>query len=134
LGELIRKEIKDIIEEFITSKVNYSEVSITKENVMEVYNSIKEYILKNDLPFSVLRCQNKIFLSLNKIEFEQLYEVIKRFSTLSLEKGVLEIWEDKENKLLHVVFPSVRRHFIVRYLDEEDKLHKTNSIIYENPS
>jgi len=129
----MEKKVKDLIEEFINSQVDYGEITDIGANSIEIYNSIKDYILKNDSPLYVLKCQNRIFLSKNKPEFDHLYEVVKKFGTLLIEKGILEIWDDNRNKLLNVVFPSIKRHFLVKYSNERNKALKINAIINENP-
>ena len=129
----MEKKLKDFIERFINSQVDYGKITDIDVNSTEVYNFIKDYILKNNKPLCVLKCQNRIFLSKNKPEFDHLYEVVKKFGTLLIEKGILEIWDDNKNKLLNVIFPSIKRHFLVKYSNERNKALKINAIINENP-
>jgi hypothetical protein len=126
------KEIKELLEEFVNSQADYGEIAEINVDATEVYVFLQGYILKEHLPISVLKVKNKIFLSRNKLEFDHLYELIKRLCHLSIRDKLAEIWEDKENKLLNVVFPSIKRHFLIRYADEEDKLDKIEAILREN--
>lgn len=125
------KGIKELLEEFVSSQADYGEIAEVDADAAEVYDFIQGYILKEHLSISVLKVKNKIFLSRNKLEFDKLYELIKRLCHLSIEDKLMEIWEDKENKLLNVVFPSIKRHFLIRYVDEEDKLDKIEAILQE---
>jgi len=128
------KEIKEILEEFVDSQADYGEIADINVNATEVYDFIQGYILKEHLSISVLKVKDKIFLSKNKLEFDELYELIKRLCRLSIGDKLVEIWEDKENKLLNLVFPSIKRHFLIRYADEGDKLDKIEAILDENRS
>ena len=129
----MEQEVRDLIQKFITSKGDYGEITNIDVDSIQVCNSIKTYIMTNDLPLYVLKCQNRILLSKNKPEFGRLYDVIKQICLLIIEKGILEIWDDKVNKLLNVVFPSIRRHFLVRYLNVADRSVKIDAILNENP-
>lgn len=133
---MMETEVKDFLERFVSSQAMYGEIidvdAKSTEIYNSIYNSIRDYVLKSTLPLYVLRCQNTIFLSKNNPAFDQLYEVIKKFAILLIEKGILEIWDDRENKVINVIFPSIKRHFLVKYSDEEDKVLKTNAIMNEN--
>ncbi len=126
-------EVKDCLERFVSSQAMYGEITDVDANSPDIYNSIKDYVLKSTFPLYIIRCQNTIFLSKDNPAFDQLYQVIKKFGVLLVEKGILEIWDDKENKVINVIFPSIKRHFLIKYLDEEDKILKTDAIINENP-
>jgi len=128
------KEIKELLEEFVNSQADYGEIAEIDVDATEVHDFIQGYILKEHLSISVLKVKNRIFLSRNKLEFDQLYELTKRLCHLSIGDKLVEIWEDKENKLLNVVFPSIKRHFLIRYADEGDKLDKIEAILHENSS
>ncbi len=128
------KEIKELLEEFVDSQADYGEIADIDVDATEVYDFIQRYILKEHLSISVLKVKDKIFLSKNKLEFDELYELIKRLCRLSIGDKLVEIWEDKENKLLNLVFPSIKRHFLIRYADEGDKLDKIEAILDENRS
>lgn len=129
----MEQKVRDLIHKFITSKGDYGEITNIDVDPTQVCDSIKTYIMKNDLPLYVLKCQNLILLSKNKPEFGRLYDVIKKICILIIEKGILEIWDDEVNKLLNVVFPSIRRHFLVRYLNVTDRSVKIDAILSENP-
>jgi len=128
------KEIKEILKEFVNSQADYGEIVDIDVDATKVYDFIQGYILKEHLPISVLKVKDKIFLSKNKLEFDELYELIKRLCHLSIGDKLVEIWEDKENKLLNLVFPSIKRHFLIRYADEGDRLDKIGAILDENKS
>ena len=128
------KEVKELLEEFVYSQADYGEIAEIYVDATQVYEFIQGYILKEHLSISILKVKNKIFLSKNTSKFDQLYELIKRLCHPLMEKKLVEIWEDKENKMLNVVFPSIKRHFLIRYADEGDKLGKIEDILYENSS
>lgn len=128
------KEIKELLKEFVNSQADYGEIADIDVDATEVYDFIQGYILKEHLSISVLKVKDKIFLSRNKLEFDELYELIKRLCHLSIGDKLVEIWEDEKNKLLNVVFPSIKRHFLIRYVDEGDKLDKIETILDENRS
>ena len=129
----MESDVKDFLEVFVNSQAIYGEITDVDAKSTEISNSIRDYVLKSTLPLYVLKCQNTIFLSKNNPAFDQLYEIIKKFCTLLVERGILEIWDDKGNKIINVVFPSIKRHFLVKYSDEEDRALKTNAIVNENP-
>ena len=126
------KEVKELLEEFVYSQADYGEIAEIYVDATQVYEFIQGYILKEHLSISILKVKNKIFLSKNTSKFDQLYELIKRLCHPLMEKKLVEIWEDKENKMLNVVFPSIKRHFLIRYADEGDKLGKIEDILYKN--
>ena len=126
-------EIKDFLGGFMNSQAMYGEITDIDTKSVEITNFIKDYVLRSGSTLCFLKCQNMIFLSKNNPAFDQLYDIIKKFGTLLVEKGVLELWDDKENKVLNVIFPSIKRHFLAKYSNEEDKVLKINAIMNENP-
>jgi len=126
------KEVKELLEKFVYSQADYGEITEIYVDATEVYEFIQGYILKENLSISVLKVKNKIFLSKNTSKFDQLYELIKSLCHPLMENKMVEIWEDKENKMLNVVLPSIKRHFLIRYADEGDKLGKIEDILYKN--
>ena len=129
----MESNVKDVLQVFVDSQALYGEITDIDAKSTDICNSIRDYMLKSTSPLYVLKCQNTIFLSKNNPAFDQLYEVIKKCCTLQVQKGILEIWDDKENKVMNAIFPSIKRHFLVKYSDNEDKILKANAIINENP-
>jgi len=127
------KEVKKLLEEFVYSQAEYGEITEIYVDATQVYEFIQGYILKEHLSISVLKVKNKIFLSKNTSKFDELYELIKKLCHPLMENKLVEIWEDKGNKMLNVVFPSIKKHFLIRYADEGDKLGKIEDI-YKNSS
>ncbi len=127
------KEVKKLLEEFVYSQADYGEIDEIYTDATQVYEFIQGYILKENLSISVLKVKNKIFLSKNTSKFDELYELIKKLCHPLMENQMVEIWEDKENKMLNIVLPSIKKHFLIRYADEGDKLGKIEDI-YRNSS
>ena len=129
----MESQIRDALDGFMNSKDIYGEITDVDTKSAETTNFIKDYAMKSGSTLCFLKCQNTIFLSKSNPAFDQLYEVVKKFGTLLIEKGVLELWDDKENKVLNVIFPSIKRHFLAKYSTEEDKALKISAIMNENP-
>lgn len=121
-----------LLEEFVKSKADYGEIDEMGVDTVKVYDFIQEHILRKDLPISALKVKNKILLSKNIINFGQIYELIKSFCELTINDKMVEIWQDKENNLLNVVYPSIQRHFPIKYDSEIDKLDKIEAVLQEN--
>lgn len=120
----VKERVIDFINSFLSSNDNYGELIEIEENVKEIYDFIKDYIFEKGSDLSVLKVKDRVFLSKPRIEFEEVYKVLKKHCTLSKKKGITEIWDDKENKLLNVIVSAVRKHFLISYksLEERDDL------------
>ena len=127
----MKERVIEFINSFLASNDSYGEITEIEGGVKEVYDFIKGYISKRGGNLSVLRGKDRIFLSNPKIEFEEIYKVMKRHCALLEKRGIMEIWDDKENKLLNVVIPSVRKHFVVSYEDEEHKSGEAEALLRE---
>jgi len=124
----VKKTVIELINSFLASNGNYGEIAEIEEEVKEVYDFIKGYISKRGIAISVLRGEDRIFLSKPKIEFEEIHKVVKKHCVLLEKKGIMEVWDDKENKWLNVVISSVRKHFLIPYSSLEKEL-KTGSVL-----
>ena len=124
----MKERVIEFINSFLASNGSYGEIAETGGGVKEVYDFIKGYISKRGIGISVLRGKDRIFLSKPKIEFEEIYKVVKRHCVLLEKKGMMEVWDDKENKLLNVVIPSVRKHFLINYSSLEERNELISSL------
>ena len=124
----MKARVIEFINSFLASTGSYGEIAEIEGGVKEVYDFIKGYISKRGIEISVLKGKDRIFLSKPNIEFEETYKVVKRRCVLLERKGIIEVWDDKENKLLNVVIPSVRKHFLINRSLLEKEL-KTGSIL-----
>ena len=117
----MKNRVLELIKSFLASNSNYGEIAEIEESIKEVYDFINEYISKRGIETYILMGKDRIFLSKPKINFEEIYKILKRHCVFLVNKGLMEVWDDKENKLLNVVISSVRKHFLVSYRDEKHK-------------
>jgi hypothetical protein len=125
VGSLIRK--------FLKSDSDYGEITNIKQDIVHIYDLIKEYVLQNHLDIYALKLQDKIILSRTNFEFEKIQKVVKNHSNLILEIDMIEIWDDLKNKILHLLILPLRKHFPISYNNGKSKLEKVELILKSIP-
>lgn len=127
----MKQRIIEFINSFSASNDSHGEIIEIDRSVTGVCDIIKEYISKRGIDIYVLTGKDRIFLSKPKIKFEAIYAIVKRHCALLESKGIIEFWDDKQNKLLNVIIPSVRKHFLVSYRDEKHKINEIKALLRE---
>ena len=72
---------------------------------------MREYIASQNLDVYALKMEDRILLSRTNIGFEELCEVIKEKSHPQMKRDIIEVWNDEENKILHLIIIPFRKHF-----------------------
>jgi len=124
----IEKLIETLIESFLRSNSNYGAITDIETDIDQIYLLVKKYIEKNKIDVYALKIGNRILLSKTNEDFDDLYEVIKRRSELQIKKDMIEIWDDTENKILHLLVIPVRKHFPIKYVNSKQKIKFINKI------
>jgi hypothetical protein len=117
----INKLINTLIQSFLKSESDYGAIDEIQTDINRIYRLVKEYIDKEHLDIFALKLDNRILLSKTGIDFENIYEVIKKRSNLQLKKEFFEIWDDSKNNLIHLIIMSLKKHFPIEYSTSSQK-------------
>ena len=107
--------VKTMLENFLTSDGNYGAITDIKADTNSIYTTMMDYVNKEKLDVYVLKLEDRILLSKTNVRFEELYKTIKKQSELEIKKEMIEIWNDTNNKILHLIIVPVRKHFQIEY-------------------
>jgi len=118
----IEKLIETLMESFLRSSSDYGAIADIETDIDQIYLLVKKHIEKKKLDVYALKIDDRILLSKTNASFDDLYEVIKRHSELQIKKDMIEIWDDAENKILHLIVIPVRKHFPIRYTSPKQKI------------
>jgi len=124
----IEKLIEMLIESFCRSDSDYGAIADVESDIDQVYFMVKKYIEEKKMDIYALKINDRILLSRTKEGFEDLYEVIKRHSELQIKKDMIEIWDDANNKILHLLVMPVRKHFPIKYRTQKQKIEMIKEI------
>lgn len=113
--------IKILIKSFLRSESDYGAVIDIKADVDYVFSLIREYISREDLDICALKIKDSIFMSKTGARFDEIYEVIRERSRLVAKRGVIEIWDDQDNKILHFLVIPLRKHFPFDYESDGER-------------
>jgi len=128
----VGKLIETLIKGFIKSDSSYGMITDIKTDISLIYKSIKDYISRERLDIYALKFDDKIFLSRTNLGFEDIYEVVKKYSTLQVKKALIEVWDDEENGILHFIIIPLRKHFPVEYSNEKEKIRAIKIFLNES--
>ena len=118
----VEKLIETLIESFLRSNSDYGAIANIETDIDQIYFLVKKYIEEKRMDIYALKINNRILLSRTNEGFEDLYEVIKRHSELQIKKDMIEIWDDADNKILHLLVMPVRKHFPIKYRTQKQKI------------
>ena len=130
-GANITALIKTLIKSFLRTDSNYGAIADINTNADYIYKLVKNYISEEKLDIYALKLGNRILMSKTSIDFEEVYEVIRSHSHLKTKKGVIEIWDDPENQILHFLILPLRKHFPIEYSTDGEKERIINLLIKE---
>lgn len=130
-GADITELIKTLIKSFLRTDSNYGAITDIDTNVDYIYKLVKKYIAEEKLDIYALKLGNRILMSKTNVEFDEVYEVIKNHSYLKTKRGVVEIWDDLENHILHFLILPLRKHFPIGYLTDNEREKITNLLLEE---
>ena len=124
----IEKLIETLMESFCRSDSDYGAIADIESDIDQIYFMVKKYIEEKRMDIYALKINNRILLSRTNEGFEDLYEVIKRHSGLQIKKDMIEIWDDADNKILHLLVMPVRKHFPIKYRTQKQKIETIKEI------
>jgi len=113
--------IKTLMESFLRSNSNYGAITDIQTDINRIYLLVKRYIEEKKLNVYALRIGDRILLSRTDETFDDLYKVIRQHSKLQVKRDVIEIWDDSDNKILHLLILPVRKHFPIKYTSSRQK-------------
>ncbi|MCS7119821.1 MAG: hypothetical protein RMJ07_06715 [Nitrososphaerota archaeon] len=117
----IDKLVKTLIQSFLKSGSNYGAITDIETDINSIYRVVSNYIDREKIDVYALKLDNRILLSKTNEDFDEIYEVVKMKSKLQEKRDVIELWDDPENKILHVIVLPVRKHFPIEYGDIKEK-------------
>ena len=127
----IGKLIETLIKSFLRTDSNYGAIADIDTDVNYVYKLVKNYISEEKLDIYALKLGNRILMSKTNLDFEEVYEVIRKHSYLKTKMGVVEIWDDLENQILHFLILPLRKHFPIEYSTRSEKEKIINVLLRE---
>ncbi len=130
-GANITKLIETLIKSFLKTDSSYGAIADINTNADYIYELVKNYISKEKLDIYALKLGNRILMSKTSVGFEEIYEVIKSHSYLKTKEGVVEIWDDAENRILHFLIIPLRKHFPIEYSTNNEKEKIVNMLLKE---
>lgn len=113
--------IETLMKSFLRSESDYGAITDIKTNVDHVFKLIKEYIDREGLDVCVLKVKDDIFMSKTNVHFDEIYEVVRERSQLRAKKGIIEVWDDRDNKILHFLVIPLRKHFPINYESDYER-------------
>lgn len=128
--------VKTMLKNFLTSDGNYGAITDVKADTNSIYTTMMDYVNKEKLDVYVLKLEDHILLSKTNVCFEELYKAIKKQSELEIKKEIIEIWNDTNNKILHLIILPVRKHFPIEYSTTTQKtelIEKISSMTLADP-
>jgi len=120
-GAGVNNLIETLLRSFLKSESNYGLITDIRTDVNNVFRLVKELIAEKNLNIYALKVRDEIYLSKAVEHFNELYKVVRERSQLKIKKGIVEIWDDSDNKILHFFVPSLRRHLPIEYESEHEK-------------
>jgi len=121
--------VKTLLETFMRSDENYGEITDIKTDVNSIHKLLIDYVNRENLDVYVLKLEDRILLSKINVRFEELYKTVKKQSNLEIKKDIMEIWNDPDNKMLHLFITPIRKHFPIEYSTTTQKTDLINQIL-----
>lgn len=125
----LNKLIETLLGSFLKSESSYGIITDIKTDIDNVFSFVKDIISKKGLDIYALKIRDEIYLSKAVRHFDELYDVIRGRSLLIAKKGLIEIWDDHESKILHFLVPSLRKHFPIEYENEYERKEIVEALI-----
>lgn len=123
--------VKVLIRSFLRADSDYGAISDIRTSVDHVYTLVRNYISEEKLDIYALKIGDQILMSKTNVNFDKVYGVIREKAHLEVKKGVIEIWNDSENRLLHLLIIPLRKHFPIEYVTENDKERTVSMLLNE---
>lgn len=120
--------VKTLMKSFMKSESNYGAITDIETDMNSIYDMVRNYIDREELDIYALRLEDRILLSKTDAAFENLYEVIRDRSKLQIKKDMIEIWDDADNRILHLIIVPVRKHFPLDYSTDKQKTNMIEEI------
>jgi len=120
--------VKTLMKSFMKSESNYGAITDIETDMNSIYDVVRNYINREELDIYALRLGDRILLSKTDAAFENLYEVIRGRSQLQIKKDMIEIWDDADNRILHLIIVPVRKHFPLDYSTDKQKTNMIEEI------
>ncbi|MEM1607137.1 MAG: hypothetical protein QW341_04155 [Candidatus Bathyarchaeia archaeon] len=117
----VEKLIEMLVKSFLRADSDYGAITDIRTDIDSIYMLMKSYVSEEKLDIYVLKIGDKILMSKTNVNFDRIYEVIKERSHLEAKRGIIEIWDDPENGLLHFLIVPLRKHFPIEYATDNDK-------------
>ncbi|MBS7606257.1 MAG: hypothetical protein QW502_02825 [Candidatus Bathyarchaeia archaeon] len=127
----ITKLIDTLMRSFLRADSDYGAIADIKTDINHIYGLVKNYISEERLDVYALKLEDRILMSKTNVGFDELYEVIRERSNLKEKSGMVEIWDDQENKILHFLIIPLRKHFPIEYSTEAEKEKIINTLLKE---
>ncbi|MDH5795626.1 MAG: hypothetical protein OEZ24_05900 [Candidatus Bathyarchaeota archaeon] len=130
VGELV----KTLMKSFLKSDSNYGAITDIETDIDSIYDMVSRYIDEEKVNVYALKLGDRILLSKTDVDFEDIYEVIKERSQLQIKKDMIEIWDDAESGILHLIIVPVRKHFPLDYSTDRQKakmIEKISSMTWQ---
>ncbi len=128
--------VKTLIKSFLKSESNYGAITDIETDMNSIYELVSNYINRERLDVYALRLEDRILLSKTGARFEKVYDVIKERSQLQIKKDMIEIWDDPQSRILHLIIVPVRKHFPLEYSTNRQKanmIEKISSMTWQVP-
>jgi hypothetical protein len=117
----VGKLVKTLIQSFLKSDSNYGAITDIKTDINNIYNTVRDYIKEEKVDVYAIKMDDRILLSKTNVDFDDIYQVIKERSELKVKEDVIEIWDDSEEKILHLIILPVKKHFPIEYANFREK-------------
>jgi len=130
----VGKLIKTLMKSFLKSDSDYGVITDIKTDINRIYDMTRNYIEEEKLDIYALKLGDRILLSRTNVDFKEIYEVIQKHSELQIKKDMIEIWDDAENRILHLIVVPVRKHFPIEYSTTKEKtkmIEKISSMTWQ---
>ena len=125
--------VKTMLRNFLASDGNYGAITDIKADTNSIYTTMMDYVNKEKLDVYVLKLEDRILLSKTNVCFEELYKAIEKQSEIEIKKKMIEVWNDTNNKILHLIIIPVKKHFPIEYSTPTQKtelIKKISSMIW----
>jgi hypothetical protein len=120
-GLNIGKLVKTLIKSFLRSDSNYGAITEIETDMNRIYGMVRGYINEEKMEVYALKIGDRILLSRTNVDFKEIYEVLRGRSELQIKKDMIEIWDDVDQKILHLIIVPVRKHFPIEYSNAKQK-------------
>ncbi|RJS75538.1 hypothetical protein CW712_04210 [Candidatus Bathyarchaeota archaeon] len=118
----VGKLVKTLIKSFLRADSDYGAITDIRADINRIYDTVVRYIEEEKIDVYALKLDDRILLSKTGVNFEDVYKVMKERSELQIKKDMIEIWDDPEHRILHLIVVPVRKHFPIEYSTAKEKM------------